>query len=205
MANEETKKCPKCKEDVAKDAKKCKHCGADLRNWFIRHKVLTVILALFVIGIIGAAMGGSDTATTDTGTGSSQEENTKTEYKIGEAIDLGNHEITINKVTKGFKSSNMFDEPQSSANEFVVVNVTIKNTGDSELAANEFGFELEDEAGVKRNTTMIAGMDNSLEWVNLSEGGTLTGNLAFEAKKSSDKLVLHYTGGLWGKEITVTL
>lgn len=61
---EETKKCPKCKEDIAKDAKKCKHCGADLRNWFIRHKVLTVLLALFVLGIIGAAAGGGKSSTT---------------------------------------------------------------------------------------------------------------------------------------------
>ena len=204
MAKEETKKCPKCKEEIAGDAKKCKHCGADLRNWFVRHKVLTVILALFVIGIIGAAAGGGDTTTTGDG-GTKKEENTKTEYKVGEKIDLGNHEIVVNKVVKGYKSTNMFDTTQSKANEFVVVNVTITNTSDDELPANEFGFTLEDEAGVKRNTTIVSDLDNTLEWVNLSKGGKLTGNMVFEAKKSSDKLVLHYTGGLWGKEITVKL
>lgn len=67
MANEETKKCPKCKEDVAKDAKKCKHCGTDLRNWFVRHKVLTGILGFFVLVVIISAVSSDDTSTTTVG------------------------------------------------------------------------------------------------------------------------------------------
>ncbi len=55
----QTKKCPKCKEDIQLGAKKCKHCGADLRNWFVKHKIITGILILFAIGIIGSAMGGN--------------------------------------------------------------------------------------------------------------------------------------------------
>ena len=61
---EETKKCPKCKEEIAKDAKKCKHCGADLRNWFVRHKVWTGILVLILLSIIGSAAGSGKTTTT---------------------------------------------------------------------------------------------------------------------------------------------
>lgn len=57
-------KCRSCKEDVQEGAKKCKHCGADLSNWFVRHKVITAILALFLLGIIGSAMGDTTTETT---------------------------------------------------------------------------------------------------------------------------------------------
>lgn len=49
------KKCSKCKEEIQIDAKRCKHCEADLRNWFIRHKIITIILIIFVIGIIASA------------------------------------------------------------------------------------------------------------------------------------------------------
>lgn len=56
----ETKKCPKCGEEIQVSAKRCKHCQADLRNWFVRHKILTGILALIVIGIIASAVGGDN-------------------------------------------------------------------------------------------------------------------------------------------------
>lgn len=48
----ETRQCPQCKETIMKDAKKCKHCGADLRNWFARHKIVTGLLVLFAVGIV---------------------------------------------------------------------------------------------------------------------------------------------------------
>lgn len=66
-SNEETQgqtmKCPVCKEIIQLGAKKCKHCGADLRNWFVKHEIITVILIIFAIGIIGNAIGGNDTKT----------------------------------------------------------------------------------------------------------------------------------------------
>lgn len=43
------KKCVHCKELIDDKATKCKFCGSDLRNWFFRHKILTVILILFVL------------------------------------------------------------------------------------------------------------------------------------------------------------
>jgi hypothetical protein len=55
-----TTKCPKCSESVQATAKKCKHCHADLRNWFIRHKILSGILGLFVLMILGSALGSGD-------------------------------------------------------------------------------------------------------------------------------------------------
>lgn len=60
----QTIKCPACKEDIQLGAKKCKHCGADLRNWFVKHKIITGILIFIGIGIIGNAMGGNETKNT---------------------------------------------------------------------------------------------------------------------------------------------
>lgn len=54
------KKCPKCKEEIADGAVKCKHCNADLRNWFARYKFLTGFLALILLIIIISAASGGD-------------------------------------------------------------------------------------------------------------------------------------------------
>ncbi|MBL4694670.1 hypothetical protein JKY72_04850 [Candidatus Gracilibacteria bacterium] len=57
-----TKGCPQCSEKINESAKKCKHCHADLRNWFVKHKILTTLLALFLIGAISSAVDDGSTA-----------------------------------------------------------------------------------------------------------------------------------------------
>lgn len=80
---EETKKCPKCKEEIAKDANKCKHCGADLRNWFVRHKILTGVLALFLLVIIISAAGGNrGTSTNNNSSNSNSSQSTSKKFNI---------------------------------------------------------------------------------------------------------------------------
>lgn len=44
--------CSLCNHEIAKSAKKCPHCGKKQGNFFKRHKVLTVILALIIIFLI---------------------------------------------------------------------------------------------------------------------------------------------------------
>jgi len=46
---ENIQKCPKCYENIQIEAKQCKHCWADLRNWFVKHPVLTIILFVFIV------------------------------------------------------------------------------------------------------------------------------------------------------------
>ena len=57
--------CKACNKEIAKGVAKCVHCGKDQRNFFQKHKVLTVIAGLILISAISSAMGGNkDTATT---------------------------------------------------------------------------------------------------------------------------------------------
>ena len=46
------KECKKCKESIQDNADKCPKCQSDLRNWFVRHPILTVLICLFAFGII---------------------------------------------------------------------------------------------------------------------------------------------------------
>lgn len=82
MTKETTKRCPKCKEEIAGDATKCKHCGADLRNWFAKHKVLTGILGLLIFVVFVSSFASTDTANTvDESSNESKVENKTGETK----------------------------------------------------------------------------------------------------------------------------
>jgi hypothetical protein len=52
QSKEQTKKCSKCGEEILASAKKCKHCQTDLRNWFARHKVITVVFIFIVLILV---------------------------------------------------------------------------------------------------------------------------------------------------------
>lgn len=58
--------CKSCGKEIAKGVRKCVNCGADQRNFFSRHKIITGILSLIIIIGIGSAMGGGDKSKTTT-------------------------------------------------------------------------------------------------------------------------------------------
>lgn len=79
------KKCKSCQKEIDSKAKKCPYCQTDQRSWFLRHPILTVLLILFVIGMIGAASGGKSSknpTATQTSTGSQTEEVVPTPMRI---------------------------------------------------------------------------------------------------------------------------
>lgn len=55
--NEKLTKCKTCGEEIAKGIKKCPKCGANQRNFFMKHKVISVIGILVILGIIGSITG----------------------------------------------------------------------------------------------------------------------------------------------------
>ena len=71
------KKCKECGTDVSSDAKVCPKCGKDQRNFFMKHKVITFILVVIVLGVI-AGVGGSNTTNNPSGDGT-MKTNTATE------------------------------------------------------------------------------------------------------------------------------
>jgi len=45
----ETKKCNFCKTDIPKDAKVCPNCKKDIRNWFVKHWIITWFIVMFIL------------------------------------------------------------------------------------------------------------------------------------------------------------
>ena len=53
-------RCKACGNEVAKGVKKCPNCGKDNRSFVARHKVLSAIAMLVILGGIGGAMSESE-------------------------------------------------------------------------------------------------------------------------------------------------
>ena len=162
------KKCKSCKSEIDAKAAKCPHCQTDQRGWMRRHPILTGILILFIIGTIGAGIGGDKSKQTGNNTQSSnnstvQEGNTNTATntnsdannkqqdatpKVGDITKLGDREFIVNSVRRSGAFN--YNKPKS-GEEYVIVNVTIKNQGKDEVSYNPYDFKVQDANGAQEN------------------------------------------------------
>jgi hypothetical protein len=165
------------------------------RNWFARHKILSVIIGVIVIGGIAGAMGGDkdNTATKTSNAGSSQTEKAeeKTEFKVGETATFDDKSITVTEVQRNYDTGNQFAQPES-GKEFVIVTVNIVNNSDSNLDYNTFEFKMQDSNGVQQNEAFTALTEGKLNSGSLAKGGKVTGKLAYEVPKDDAGLKLLY-------------
>lgn len=164
-------------------------------NWFARHKVLTVIIAIVVIGGIAGAMGGNkDNAATNTGTNSdsqTKKAEEKTEFKVGETATFDDKSITVTDVQRNYDTGNQFAKPES-GKEFVIVTVNIVNNSNSSLDYNTFEFKMQDSNGVQQSEAFTALSEGKLNSGSLAKGGKITGKLAYEVPKDDAGLKLLY-------------
>jgi len=178
------------------------------KNWFARHKILTVIIAVVVLGGIAGAAGGESSETSNTS--STQESSTpkteeKTEFAVGETIDIDNKQLTVTSIERNYETGNQFSKPES-GNEFVLVTVTIQNNSKSDLMYSTFNFQLQDSNGVKHNEAITALTEGRLNTGTLAPAGKITGKLAYEVPKDDTGLKLVFeSGSLFGKTVTVKL
>lgn len=146
LENENLVKCKACGADIAKSVKKCPHCGEDQRNFFMRHKILSVIIVLIVLAGIGSALNNGDDKTTTTNSTKQDTANTKTSTSTdsntdksttkvkerqvqGKATDLGAGTFTVGKdIEEGLYDAT----PTDGSGNFIIQNET-----QADLSVNE--------------------------------------------------------------------
>lgn len=185
------KKCKSCQTEIDDKAKKCPQCKSDQRNWFVRHKIMTVILALIVLAIIGSALGGDNSKNGNvSGNGSSSKE-AKT-YRFNDRADKQAKDVEIvpgeSGTVDGRKLTVVSVDRTASLGEFnqagngkifVVANVTIENVSQKTQTYNVFDFRLQTASGSVIDPYI--GGNNDLSSGDLVKGGKVSGNVTFEA------------------------
>lgn len=90
-------KCKSCGKEVAKGSKSCPNCGKDNRNFFMKHKILTAIAVLVVLGVVGAAgSGGEDDVVVNDNTSGQVEQSTEQAAEVSAEQTTSKYEVNIN-------------------------------------------------------------------------------------------------------------
>ncbi len=178
-------------------------------NWFKRHKVLTVIGAFIVIGIIASAAGGGSKTNTSTGSDSKKAataDNKPTMAKVGEVARDGKFEFTVASMECGKASvgTNQYLTKQAQG-QFCLVNVTVKNIGNEVQTFDSSSQYLYDAANAKFSAdgtaSLYANPQGSTFLNQINPGNSVTGIIVFDLPKDKTPVTaeLHdspFSGGV---------
>lgn len=156
-------------------------------NWFVRHKVLSVIIGLVIIGVISSAAGGSKSGTNSSSSKSSTSK-AATTAKIGQAANDGKFEFTVSSVQCGQASvgSNQY-LTKTAQGQYCLLNVSVKNIGDqaqSLLSSNQYLLNASGQKYSADDTATLYNAPNGTSWYNdINPGNSVTGAIVFDVPK----------------------
>lgn len=192
-------KCSLCGADMSSKSKSCPSCGGKNKKPFYKTVWFWVIAVIF-LAIIGSILGGEDNAENNSGkiNGNSSSKTTtekKTSYGVGETAYLNGANIVVNKTEKDNGST--YEKPKA-GHEFIIVEVTIINSSESNITYNPYDFKMQNSQGNITDFTWYTGdRDTDLSSGELAPGGTVTGTIPFEQPKNDNGLILIYEGSFW--------
>lgn len=159
-------------------------------SWFKKHKIITVILALIVLGVIvSAAGGGSSTTSNQSNSGDSQSEKTEekvTTAKIGEPARDGKFEFTVTSIKCGEKSVGDQYLNEKAQGEFCRLSLSIKNIGDeaqSLFSSDQKLINAEGQQFAADDTATIyaaSGNSGSTWFDQINPGNSVKGDILFD-------------------------
>ena len=163
------------------------------KNWFARHKILSVILAFIAIAVIASA--GSGTKTNNSGSDTAKK-NTTTENKapqlarVGEPARDSKFEFTVTKFSCGETTVGTNQYLQKTAQgQYCRMSLTIKNVGDKAQSLFSGDQKLVDNQNKQYSaddqaTFYAAPQGSSSTWYNdINPGNTVTGDIIFDVPK----------------------
>lgn len=179
------------------------------KNWFARHKVLTVILAIVAIGVVASAAGGgkSNTNSSNSSSSNSSKAESKSQtIKVGEAARDGKFEFVVKSIQCGQASvgSNQY-LTKTAQGQYCLLAVTVKNIGNEKQSLFSTNQKLLDAANKQYSAddtaTLYAAPNGSSWYSDINPGNSVEGTIVFDVPKDVTPTVaeLHdsaYSGGV---------
>jgi len=179
----------------------------DQKNWFARHKVMTVILGLILVIIIGSAASGGDKTKTSSSSNSKSDTKTATTGKVGEGVRDGQFEFVVKSVTCG--KASVTDSSgyitKTAQGQYCMMDVTVKNIGNKQQYFSESDQKLLNAGGQQYSADSSATLTNSNNsdalLAQINPGNTVEGILVFDIPKDQTPVTaeLHdssFSGGV---------
>jgi len=155
------------------------------KNWFARHKFLTVVLAIVVIGIVVMSSSSSDKTGTDN---TAKTDKKVTTAKIGEPARDGKFEFTVKGLECGKASvgSNQY-LTKTAQGQYCLLSVTVKNIGNEKqslFSANQKLLDVSNkEYSADDTATIYAAPEGSSWFSDINPGNTVEGSIVFDVPK----------------------
>lgn len=194
--------CRTCGETIAKSANICPKCGAKQKK---RHPILGIILAVFGIGLIGAAINGGGNEPEKVGevdTPERQQEEQKTEFYVGDVVSLNDIEVTFVSCTES--NGKQYLEPEE-GNIFLICEFSIDNKSEKDIAVSSLvSFEAYvDDYSTTLSFTGTVSTDKQQLDGSIAAGKKMNGVVGYEVPKDWKELEIRFTPDFWTrKDIT---
>lgn len=152
-----------------------------------------VLIALMLVGVL-MLIPACDATVSSSGTGTdgaaAPAEAAKTEFQIGEAINVDDAVMTVVSGQQ-FPPPNEYMKP-TDGKVYYIVNIKIENGGTEPLDYNEYNYKIQDANGVQTSTAFVTDIPNQMNSGSLAPGGKLDSNIVFEvpADMASLKLIM---------------
>lgn len=155
----------------------------------MKKKIKWVVLAVLIIGVLGAMLGGDDSSDSnkETKEKTEQKEEKKQTYTVGDTAEVDDIKITV--------KSTRIDEgisPAEEGKQYFVMDIQIENTSKEKFSSSSLMcYELKDSEGRKMDMSIMVDLNGSLD-TEIEAGEQTVGEIAYEVP-SDGELTLKFT------------
>lgn len=192
--------CKDCGTELSSKAKICPKCGLDQRNFYSKHKVLMLILAIICLGAIGTAAGGGSskqtviTSNSNTVQGTSPQQIEK-KVNVGGTVQTNQVKITY-RTASDYTKYNSYSKPKE-GNKVIRAEFEFENISNSDIYLENVDCYAD---GEKCEAYYYADDYKAPTLESLSSGKKLKVTLYYEVPKTAQEVILEYSTNYWTSE-----